>query len=167
MKLYSLKSVDLTEAEFEPYGSVIRIPDERPEYITERFNLWPRLGKMKVQQEIQVGVSTFFKRPLRFAQMERHLKSMEVMLFLNGTFFMPFALAEGNDSSESPKAEKIRIFKFNGLQGVVLARGVWHWTPFPLTEGTSGLFIFETGTELNDLLIRAFGMDDVVEFSAT
>ncbi len=166
MELHTLECVELSGKEFARYGKVIEIPRENPEYISERFNLWPRLGRMKVDKEIQIGISTFFKRPLRFAQMERHLKSMEVMLFLNGIFYMPFAVAEGNDPNEIPKVADVRIFKFNSHQGVVLNYGVWHWTPFPLTEGTSGMFIFETGTEVNDLLIKPFAKDDIVQFEA-
>ncbi len=167
MKLYMAECVDLSQKNFEPYGEVLSIPQENPEYITERFNLWPRLGRMKVLHEIQVGISTFFKRPFRFARMERHLKSMEVMLFLNGTFYMPFALSGSNSVDEVPRVNNVKVFKFNPLQGVVLNSGVWHWTPFPVNEGTSGMFIFETGTELNDLIIKDFDKDDVIQFSAT
>lgn len=164
MKLYTIKSLELSKEEFAPFGQVIDIPKDDPEYITERFNLWPRLGQVKVNKEIQIGISTFFKRPFRFAQMERHLNSMEVMLFLNGIFYMPFAIAQGNDPEELPKVDSIKIFKFNSLQGVVLNKCIWHWTPFPLSENTSGMFIFETGTEKNDLIIKTFKNDDVIKF---
>ena len=119
---------------------------------------------MEVNKEIQIGISTFFKRPFRFAQMERHLNSMEVILFLNGTFFMPFSNSQGNDPKELPNINSIKIFKFQGLQGVVLNKCIWHWTPFPLDEDTSGMFIFETGTEKNDLIIKPFKNDHVINF---
>jgi len=166
MKLYTIKSVELSKEEFAPFGQVIDIPKDNPERVTDRFNSWPKLGLMKVDKEIQIGISSFFKRPFRFAQMERHLHSMETMLFLNGPFYMPFAIAQGNDPEELPKVDNIKIFKFNSLQGAVLNKLVWHWTPFPLSENSSGMFIFETGTVENDLIIKTFKDDDVVKIDS-
>ena len=129
---------------------------------TERFNFWPKLGIMKVKGEIQVGVSTFFKRPLRFSQMERHLKSQEIMIPLTGTVLIPFRTFDNLDPSGKPFSDNIEVFEVDKQHGVILNSGIWHWTPMPLEDETSIVVIFETGTETNDLYIQNFPNEDIV-----
>ncbi len=163
MGIKIVKIKKLTREAFAPYGEIIEIPNENPKMPTEEFNYWPKLGTMQVNGELQVGVSTFFKRPLRFSKMERHMDTQEIMIPLNGTIVIPFRVCNDFNPQSTPSTDKIDVFAVDTLHGVILKRGIWHWTPMPLEDKTSIVVIFNTGTERNDLYIHEFPSGDIVE----
>lgn len=153
----------LSKEAFAKYGTAIEIPSENAEMITEQSNFWPRLGIMKTMSEFQVGISTLFKRPYRFDRMERHLKTMELMIPLNGTILIPFTPYKGFDLDETPNPEEVEIFEINPCQAVILKRGVWHWSPMPTSNKVSEIVIFDKETEKKDLIVKYFPDGTVIE----
>ena len=165
MQVYQIALKPLTQENFAPYGQLFEIQTgDGPSCLTERFNFWPKLATFQCARgEVQIGISTFLKRPLRLATMERHLCSEEIMIPLTGGVIIPFARQQGTDPAELPQACRAEAFLIPPAKGIVVHKNVWHWTPMPLEDQTSIICMFETGTEQTDVLIREFPQDDLVE----
>lgn len=164
MKYREIHLTELTGENFAPYGQLFEIQagGDAP-CITERFNFWPKLATFQCAGgELQIGISTFLKRPFRFSAMERHLTSEEIMLPLTGGVIIAFAREDGADPAERPGAERAEAFLIPTAKGIVVKKNVWHWTPMPLEDKTSIICMFETGTEQTDVLIRDFPGGNVV-----
>jgi ureidoglycolate hydrolase len=164
LKFYDVLIKNLTKENFAPYGQLFEIQTgEGASCITERFNFWPRLATFRCERgEVQIGISTFLKRPFRLCSMERHLTSEEVMIPLTGSVVIAFAAEDGADPEELPDAGRVEAFLIPPAKGIVVKRNVWHWTPMPLEDQTSIICMFETGTEMTDVLIRNFPGEDIV-----
>jgi ureidoglycolate hydrolase len=76
---------------------------------------------------------------LRCAQMFRHDTHTQVLLALNGPSVIAVAPAHADLSTEDG-LDTVRAFRLEKLDAVVLARGTWHWGPFPLGDEPVLLF---------------------------
>ena len=155
----------LTKEGFAPYGNAIIIPtDGNPDRPTDRFNFWPKLSLYRCDSGVfQIGISTFFKRPFRLANMERHFKTEEFMTPLTGQIIIVFAPNKVVDGKDQPDFEKAEAFLINQTQSVVVGRNVWHWTPMPLQNEVSIICSFAEDTQKNDLDVQALPAGNVVQ----
>lgn len=160
-----IKVQPLTPEAFAPYGSAIYIPtDGNPDRPTDRFNFWPKLCTFDCDDGVfQVGVSTFFKRPFRTMDLERHYHTEELMTPLNGSIIIVFAKNEGLEPGEKANYKDAEAFLIRQDQGVVVKRGVWHWTPMPLEDQTSIICSFAVGTSDNDLEVQRLPKGEIIE----
>ena len=155
----------LTKEGFAPYGNAIIIPtDGNPDRPTDRFNFWPKLSLYRCDSGVfQIGISTFFKRPFRLANMERHFKTEEFMTPLTGQIIIVFAPNKVVDGKDQPDFEKAEAFLINQTQSVVVGKNVWHWTPMPLQTEVSIICSFAEDTQKNDLDVQALPAGNVVQ----
>ena len=155
----------LTKEGFTPYGNAIIIPtDGNPYRPTDRFNFWPKLSLYRCDSGVfQIGISTFFKRPFRLANMERHFKTEEFMTPLTGQIIIVFAPNKVVDGKDQPDFEKAEAFLINQTQSVVVGKNVWHWTPMPLQNEVSIICSFAEDTQKNDLDVQALPAGNVVQ----
>lgn len=165
MSIKQIKVQPLTPEAFAPYGKAIYIPtDGNPDRPTDRFNFWPKLSLYQCDSGVfQIGVSTFFKRPFRTTSMERHYKTEEFMTPLNGSIIIVFAKNKGMEPGEVLDYSQAEAFLITQEQGVVVNKGVWHWTPMPLEDQTSIICSFQEDTSLYDLDIQALPSGEVIE----
>lgn len=84
------------------------------------------------------------------------------MMPLNGSVLIPFRICDDMDPVTSPAADRIDVFEIDEHQGIVLREGIWHWTPMPLVDRTTIVVIMETGTGDNDLFIKDFPDETIV-----
>lgn len=171
MSFKRIELLELTPENFAPYGQVFSIPSgENASCITERFNFSPRLATFDMHRgtnQLQLGISTFLKRPFRFEQMERHYTSEEIMVALDKRgVIITFAKHDTDAPGEKPQADRAVAFHIPPLTGIVVSRYVWHWTPMPLDNKSSIICCFETGTEIDDVDIMQFADPCVVEVNA-
>ena len=155
----------LTKEGFAPYGNAVIIPtDGNPDRPTDRFNFWPKLSLYRCDSGVfQIGISTFFKRPFRLANMERHFKTEEFMTPLTGQIIIVFAPNKVVDGKDQPDFEKAEAFLINTTQGVVVNTGVWHWTPFAVGGDSRIICIFAENTSAQDCDVRKFPDGQVLE----
>ena len=104
MSVLTIKAKELTKEGFAPYGSAVCIPtDGNPDRPTDRFNFWPKLCLYRCDSGVfQIGVSTFFKRPFRTVNMERHFKTEEFMTPLTGPIVIVFCPNKIVDGADTP-----------------------------------------------------------------
>ena len=107
VKFISLK--ELTPENFAPYGQILAIPPEDVPAAcpSDRFDFHPKVATFDLHTgtQLQLGISTFFKRPFRLENMERHYTSEEIMVALNKQgVIIAFARQDGSDRSEVPQA---------------------------------------------------------------
>lgn len=165
--LYTISLKELTPENFAPYGQILAIPPEDVPAAcpSDRFDFHPKVATFDLHTgtQLQLGISTFFKRPFRLENMERHYTSEEIMVALNKQgVIIAFARQDGNDRSEVPQADRVEAFLIPPTVGIVVYRDVWHWTPMPLEDRTSIICSFETGTEQRDVHVVPFAGGDVV-----
>ena len=155
----------LTKEGFAPYGNaIIILTDGNPDRPTDRFNFWPKLSLYRCDSGVfQIGISTFFKRPFRLANMERHFKTEEFMTPLTGQIIIVFAPNKVVDGKDQPDFEKAEAFLINQTQSVVVGKNVWHWTPMPLQNEVSIICSFAEDTQKNDLDVQALPAGNVVQ----
>lgn len=112
MSVLTIKAKELTKEGFAPYGSAVCIPtDGNPDRPTDRFNFWPKLCLYRCDSGVfQIGVSTFFKRPFRTVNMERHFKTEEFMTPLTGPIVIVFCPNKIVDGADTPDYEKMEAF---------------------------------------------------------
>lgn len=164
--IYKIKVQELTPEAFSPYGSAICIPtDGNPDRPTDRFNFWPKLATYQCDDGLfQVGVSTFFKRPYRTANLERHHHTQEFMTPLNGSIIIVFMKNEGfGEPGEQVDFAKAEAFLIRQDQAVIVDKYVWHWTPMPIEDQTSIICSFAVDTQWNDLEVVSMPKGQVIE----
>jgi ureidoglycolate hydrolase len=72
-------------------------------------------------------------------QMYRHDTHTQVLLALNGPSVLAVAPADA-DPATPEGLDRVRAFRLEKLQSLVLHRGTWHWGPFPLGDEPVLLF---------------------------
>jgi ureidoglycolate hydrolase len=72
-------------------------------------------------------------------RMYRHDTHTQVLLALNGPSVLAVAPADADLSTEEG-LDRVRAFRMEKLDAVVLHRGTWHWGPFPLGDEPVLLF---------------------------
>ena len=124
MSVLTIKAKELTKEGFAPYGSAVCIPtDGNPDRPTDRFNFWPKLCLYRCDSGVfQIGVSTFFKRPFRTVNMERHFKTEEFMTPLTGPIVIVFCPNKIVDGADTPDYEKMEAFLITEKQAVVVEK---------------------------------------------
>jgi ureidoglycolate lyase len=90
-------------------------------------------------------------RPMSLSRMERHLRTPEMLSAVDGDAVVCVA------PPQEPKGgvlEGLRAVRLRRGQSVVLAKGSWHWIPFPTgSANVRFLVVFRTGTGDDDLQI--------------
>jgi len=153
--LIKVKAKKLTAESFSKFGKVVEIPRTLDE--TKTVNYWGTLATFKVEGQSEVGVCIVKKNSNRMDSMERHVKTPEVLVPIEGDFVLPVALSKDlEDPDERPSAENVEAFYVNDKQCLVMAEGVWHWAPFPAWEQASFFVIFKKETSKSDMAISKF-----------
>lgn len=163
--IITIKAKPLTVEGFAPYGKAIIIPDDNnPERPTDRFNFWPKLSLLKCDSGVfQVGVSTFFRRPFRTMNLEKHYKTEEFMSPLVGSFVLLFCKTKDMKPGSEPDYDNAEAFIVHPNQCVVVNKEVWHWSPMPFKDNSTMLCIFAEDTHKGDLEIQPLPKGQIVE----
>lgn len=88
---------------------------------------------------------------MRVAKMERHLKTPEMLSAVDGDVIVCVAPPQ-----EAPGGafKDLRAIALRKGQSIVMAKGAWHWIPFPTGKANAlVLVVFQTGTGDEDLYI--------------
>jgi ureidoglycolate lyase len=74
------------------------------------------------------------ERGARCDRMYRHDTHTQTLMPLDGESIVAVAPA-GTDPTDPAHLDTIRAFRLRALDCFVLARGTWHWGPFPVAPG--------------------------------
>ena len=88
-------------------------------------------------------------RPMILTRMERHLRTREALVALEGDAVVCVAPPQESMNSGLTGITAVRI---HAGQALILETGAWHWIPFPVSDRTARfLVIFHSGTGRDDL----------------
>jgi ureidoglycolate hydrolase len=141
-----LKPTRITEESIRGYGKPLHTSSQGPASEGEAFRFIADVYRYDFSGKITVGILTGKKREIRLTRLERHVKTVELLIQLEGDAVIYLAKA----SAGIPAPEEVQAFMFNQGEAIALDEGVWHWIPFPLKKDCTTLVIYKDGTGSQD-----------------
>jgi hypothetical protein len=100
------------------------------------------------------GVLESRPRPMVLSRMERHLRTKEALIVLEGDAVFCIAPPQESANGELSGITAVRIC---AGQALILETGAWHWIPFPVGDKAARLLVvFRSGTGRDDLYFHDF-----------
>lgn len=129
MTAANLKTVPLTchmpdDADFSPYGRIVRYSHERPANLKSgSVESW--LLPFESASPAHIMFNRYHNNDRRFSVMEKHLDVTQCFFPLGNT---PFIMVVGLESRDNQPFSigDVKAFYIRGDQGVLLWRNVWH-----------------------------------------
>ncbi|MDX3904846.1 MAG: ureidoglycolate lyase [Pigmentiphaga sp.] len=129
----------ITAERFRPYGTLIEATEDGVPF-----------GPHDARLVLDRGTPRFYimnlhRRPPRFRHITRHLSVTQCLASVGGKpWFIAVAPPDSPDDAQAlPDAARIRAFRVEGDQAIMLARGTWHAGPFFDTGDTLAFFNLE------------------------
>jgi len=168
VKEVKVKVLRPTEENFERFGTFIKAPGCAPSVSMPKvLDYWDQVVNLFDDGcDAQLGFLTAKFRPFEFTRMERHIRSDEAFIPLEGKACI-FALAPACDQdspTQLPDPSEVVAFILDGSTAVNLRAGVWHWAPFPLAESANFVLALRKGTTEEDIDLRDLEKDLQVVF---
>ena len=156
MLVKEVKAQELTKNSFKTYGQVIELPQRDPIVSLPTHSYWHSIGDIgSLGDEGVVGYLITKHRDFTFTQMERHTRTIEVFIPLEGCSIFPVAPpSDLNDPNAMPSPEDVTAFILDGKKGVILDEGTWHWAPFPLGIESTFALLLKKPTVEKDITIK-------------
>lgn len=151
--------VPLSQVDFEQLGTCVDVSRLDPSHATASvsglFDYWKQLAIFAGTLNPEVGFFRVHQRTKRFGQMERHLCTPELLVFLNDAVLLPVAPARARvDSKGRPVTEEIQIIQIPRYAAVLLKAGAWHTAGFPVSQPSADAYVvFQDNTSANDIEI--------------
>ncbi|MEI8200615.1 MAG: ureidoglycolate lyase [Eubacteriales bacterium] len=151
----------LTEKDFEPFGTIISASTALPMADNKEITYWGKIAIVNMPDKISTGIMHVHDREHVVTKMERHTKTSEILIAVEGDSVI--CLAAPSDHEDS--ITDINAFHIKKGDAIVLHRGTWHWAAFPgESEGAKFLVIFANDTEANDLETRELPEEIHIDF---
>jgi len=144
-----LTVVDLAPESFRGYGSVLSVSPGIPMADSEEITYWGKVAEVEMGPRVSTGYLACKPRAGVLKQLERHLRTPEILVALHGDSLVCLA----RPSAPGSKAiDGLQAFRVRRGQAFAMAPGTWHWAGFP-TAKTEAVFlvVFAAGTEGTDL----------------
>ena len=146
----TIKAVQVTEANFAPYGYLADIADPKYAYGLEdypcTFHRDIALAPMASSAPIAFGSLRVGRRGMVIKDVEYHTFASEVMM----PFDCDMVMYVGPANSGEPEPQKLEAFVIPKGTLLVFRAGMWHGAPFPLEENGTVLICLPERTYLND-----------------
>jgi ureidoglycolate hydrolase len=134
------------------YFDIIARLESEPLFTNHLLDFWSPIGILATKQErMEVGLCSIKKNFDRFDRMERHLESVEIIIPVSDSLFIPVAPPES-----TPDPEKIRIIPVQVGEIINLHPCVWHFAYGPIRavsrkKPLEYLVLLKSGTPTDDL----------------
>jgi hypothetical protein len=93
-------------------------------------------------------------RPMILGRMERHLRTKEALIALEGEAVL--CVAPSQESADGGLSGIIAL-RMRAGQAIIMDTGAWHWIPFPIGRSSARfLVVFRSGTGKDDLHFHDF-----------
>lgn len=148
----SLLVKELTEEGFAPYGWIIDVDRTRPKMREDIFTFWDRMAELDIKGKTTVGLLEVVRRPPEFSKLERHVRTEEVFIAMDGSVIV--LVGAPTPGQDLPDPETVQAFRLEAGKGVHLRAGTWHWIPYPLQAKVRLVVLFRKGTPDEDLDIK-------------
>ena len=149
---------DLTMASFRPYGRVIEAPPKSPDATGPGWRWW---GETQVIEcggrPFGIGFLDLSPAPMQFDWAERHMRSSETILPLDGDCAVYVGTPGHPDEPQRlPALDSFEVFLVRAGQGVVLNQGVWHGAPLAIGGPACAVVLLLEGTGAIDTTVVRF-----------
>ncbi len=143
----NIEAKRISPQNFKKFGSVVNTPSGKPTSEADDYKFWSDIADYKIDGETEIGICTVYRQKENVIMgMERHLKTPEILIPIDGSFVLPLLL-EGEEISGS------EAFRVNIGEAVKINDGVWHGACLPADKDTSSYFvIFRKGTPHTDVV---------------
>jgi ureidoglycolate hydrolase len=137
----------LEKLNFNEYGDVITWKGNLLSSTSPVHDYWDGVASYQ-PVGTQVCSLLGIKKPISqcVCEMERHLKTPEVLVSLQGDVVITLAPAGG----DAPDEKAIRSFLLKQGQGVIMHQGVWHALPCKVKDDAMLLVMFQQNTSHSD-----------------
>lgn len=148
----------LEAAAFEPFGRVIEPPSRGHDARGPGWRWWAETVTLDGDgRRWGVGYLDLEPAEPRFDWAERHLRTLEAIVPIDGDVLIYVAEAGGSDEPGArPPLEHFRVFRVPGGTGVVLDRGVWHGAPLADGGRAKAIVLILEGTGADDVDLARF-----------
>ncbi len=132
----------LSKEAFAPYGDVIMPQERTPDIANDQIDYWDNIAEIKSLQGMgSLGLLRVKKTPAILKNMVKLFDSTESYITLDGNPSIEFVALCDKDGK--PDESTLKAFLLEGGQGVVIAKQVWHCTPFALSDKTDFALILK------------------------
>lgn len=132
----------ITPENFSEFGRVARPPTDDPLAADETFKFWSDVAHFEIPGETEIGFCTVYGRSGRVDWMERHDRTPELLVPIDGPFVLPVMTDDG----------RLGAFRADPGTAVVIGQGVWHGACHPVeSDETTYFVIFRRGTPQEDV----------------
>lgn len=146
-ELYAEK---ITTASIANYGFLLSKERDKPIADNAEIKYWDKISELEMSHTVSTGIVKGFNNTGIVSKMERHKKTPELLVALDGDALILLASADNrfNDS------EKLNAFYLKQGEALALKKGIWHSVPMPFLKECKLLVVFASGTADNDLEIK-------------
>lgn len=139
----SIRPVRITSDNFSRYGRVAHLPETEPLAASDQFKFWSDVAAFETGEQTEIGFCTVYARQEEtVAWMERHERTPEVLIPIDGPFLLP--VLDG---------DRVDTFQVEPGEAVVIGKNVWHSACIPVGANETTYFvIFRRGTPQEDVI---------------
>ena len=162
--MQKIKAQHVTPENFKAFGKVISVAAKsQPDTQSDIQTFYGQLALMECHGSIEFGVCVAKNRAFVVDTLEQHAETAELLAALRGDFITPVTTSVMIDGKEYPDMEQIVAVRVNQGEGVVFDKGIWHWTPYAVTESCDVLVAFKTDTPKNDFIASNLSNEIIIE----
>lgn len=129
---------------YAAFGRVARVPAGEPLAADETFKYWSDSAHYRIDGETEIGYCTVYRQDEDVVEwMERHDRTPEVLIPIDGPFVLPVMSADG----------EVEAFRAEPGEAVVIGPSVWHSACKPVNADEASYFVvFRRGTPQEDVI---------------
>jgi ureidoglycolate hydrolase len=143
-----VKAKTLTVTEFSTFGHLLS--GREAQFVpAEGFAYGLTLADLPMSEHLCAGLLVCEHRRAVVSKLERHVKTAEILVALEGDSLLCVAAGAGEKDALAARAAAFYVPQGEAL---VMHPGTWHWIPFPVgVAGSRFLVVFRKGTGEDDL----------------
>jgi ureidoglycolate lyase len=149
---------ELTAEDFRPYGRVIDRPARDHDASGPGWSWWAETVRLEGDgRPFGVGYLDLVPAEPRFDWAERHLRSLESIVPIDGTCLVYVAPPEHPEEPDRlPDFGRFEVFRVRPGSGVVMDPAVWHGAPLAEGGPARAIVLLLEGTGANDVTVVRF-----------
>jgi len=156
MKLMKTESLD--DNNFKEYGWVMRRPDRKYDVANEQLSYWDNCVDLSnFTGNGLLGFLEVKRIPIEMTMMDLLAESVRIYLSIDRNPSIQF-VALNDQETNQPDLNTLKAFLLEDGDGVVINKGIWHWTPFSLTE--KALFAMGLKNDIMKMENGTYTVDD-------
>lgn len=145
-----LEPVYLTDETINGFGHILHTSSKAPSFDNEQFTFTGDVLKFAAEGNMTAGILVGHKREFKPESLEKHMKTVEILVQLENDAVIYLA-----NATESDEPRDIKSFFFKQGEAISLSPGTWHWVPYPHKDDhCKTLVIFKENTSAEDCVIK-------------